>query len=133
MSKRKYDCVDTLRAAGISFDDAQALRRIAMTLSRWYELECGMDHGAIERDDKTGKPFFTYDLGDSGKRGRYPIPDREKGAEKRLGAIMARYPDFRAYVQGDPRGASLYVLKPGDWHAGDDLSSIYTRGIAVMK
>ncbi len=49
------------------------------------------------------------------------MPDREKGARKRLAAIMARYPGFAAYVQTDPRGASLYVLRPGDCRDCDQL------------
>ena len=61
------------------------------------------------------------------------MPDREKGAKKRLQAILARYPGFSAYVQGDPRGAALYVLRPGDVPAGADVSSCYNRGIAVYK
>src|SRR5512141_685884 len=46
----KYDCIAALQRAGISEDDARALRRIAMTLNRWFEMECGSDHGAIERE-----------------------------------------------------------------------------------
>ena len=37
----KYDCIYSLMQAGIKPDDAQALRRISMTLQRWHELECG--------------------------------------------------------------------------------------------
>jgi hypothetical protein len=57
MSKQ-HDCIGPLTRAGIERDDAMALRRIAMTLHRWHELECGSDSGAIERDEKTGKPFW---------------------------------------------------------------------------
>ena len=64
---------------------------------------------------------------------RTKIADREKGAQKRLGALMARYPGFTAYVQGDPRGASLYILRPGDVPAGEQFDSYYSRGIAVYK
>jgi hypothetical protein len=53
-----------------------------------------------------------------------PIPDRERGAQKRLAMIMAKYPGWQAYVQGDPRGASLYIRA--------DVNSCYTR-IAVYK
>src|SRR5229473_2010097 len=59
-----YDCVDTLRRAGFSYDDATALRRISMTLHRWHELECGdgNQYGswAIVRGRKS-KAFFDYD------------------------------------------------------------------------
>lgn len=199
----KYDCIDNLRQAGISREDAEALRRISMTLHRWHELECGTDEGCIEREQKYAitragcpasdrlrwwngkqwdrqaarrtydeyeharmmdglpttrqwnsvdflkanaqgfpsegawretreKPFLTRD-GGSGPRLRFPIADREAGALKRLAAIVARYPGFGFYVQGDPRGASLYILRPGDVKAGETADSVYTRGIAVFK
>lgn len=129
-----HECIDRLRAIGIGHDDALALRRIAMTLHRWYELECGTaDGGAIERDESTGRAYWTYDAGNNGKRGRRIIPDREHGAQRRLAAIMARYPTLSAYVQGDPRGASLYILKPGDVPDGADVDSYYSRGVAVYK
>jgi hypothetical protein len=44
---------------------------------------------------------------------------------------MERYPDLTAYVQTDPRGAALYVLRPGDVPDGADVSAYYSRGIAV--
>lgn len=62
-----------------------------------------------------------------------PTPDREAGARKRLAEIMARYPTLTAYVQGDPRGAALYILRPGDVPAGEDVGAYYNRGIAVHK
>src|SRR5713226_3888377 len=97
----KYDCLNALQSAGISYEDATALRRISMTLHRWHELECGdgNQHGSwsITRGRKT-KAFFDYD--DDGKpylehhhylhgHGKdytsySPMPDRERGALKRL-------------------------------------------------
>ena len=59
--------------------------------------------------------------------------DQFMRALKRLAAIMARYPGFRSYVQGDPRGAALHILRPDDVREGDDVSCVYTRGIAVYK
>jgi hypothetical protein len=56
MSHKQPECIAPLIRAGISYDDAYALRRISMTLNRWFELECGTDAGAIERDETTGKP-----------------------------------------------------------------------------
>jgi hypothetical protein len=111
---------------GISGADAQRLRRIALTLHRWFERECGIDGGCIERDEITKK---TYWLNSETMR-RYWIPDRETGAYTRLASIMARYPRLIHYVQGDCRGASLYILTKAQ--AGTDkLDSIYSRGIAV--
>lgn len=112
-------------------DDAYALRRIAMTLHRWHEMECGIDHGCIERDGENadGRPYWLSSM--TGRR--FPIADREKGAHKRLAKIMQRYPTLQAYIQGDPRGASLYILRPGDVPKDADVHGYYSRGIAVYK
>lgn len=119
---------NALMNAGVSREDCEALRRISMTLHRWHERECGVDGGCIERDgrDGEGKPYWHSSL--SGHR--WPIPDRERGALKRLTAIMARYPELRAYVQGDPRGAALYILRPADAPIGQE-DSHYSRGLVV--
>lgn len=36
-----------------------------------------------------------------------------------------------SYIQTDPRGAALYVLRPGDVPAGEDAGAYYSRGICV--
>ena len=118
---------DALTLAGINYADAQALRRISMTLHRWHELECGSDDGHIERDELTGKPIFYSPHSERS----WVFPDREAGALKRLAKIMAKYPDLGAYVQSDPRGAALYILRPGDIPDGEDAEGYYPRGIAV--
>lgn len=127
MNKQTVHMLDALRGAGISADDALALRRISMTLHRWHELECGTGTGHVERDETTGRTYWCSARIDS----RSPTPDRETGALKRLAAIMARYPDLTAYVQGDPRGASLYILRPGDVPEGQDVEGYYSRGLPV--
>ena len=116
-----------LETAGVSYNDAHALRRISMTLRRWHELECGVEGGYVARHEKTGKPFMVNPNNDR----RYPTPDRETGALKRLAKIMSAYPTLTAYVQGDPRGAALYILRPGDVPAGEKADSFYSNGIAV--
>jgi hypothetical protein len=141
------DCRYHLVKAGIPMPDADQLRRIAMTLHRWHELECGDGNahgswcvsrgkkdkgGAFEYDDN-GAPYMEYHSNTASGAHYTRIPDRERGALKRLGKIMARYPGFQAYVQGDPRGASLYILRPGDVPAGESADAYYTRGIAVHK
>ena len=134
--------IDRLSAVGIGYEDAMKLRRISMTLRRWFELECGdsNDYGswAIERDDNgDGPPFlvqhhYPYGAGkDTVTRTR--IPDRETGAKKRLAKIMASYPALLAYIQTDPRGASLYILRVDDIPAGASIDSCYSRGIAVYR
>jgi hypothetical protein len=119
--------------------DALALRKISMTLHRWHELECGIDGGHIERDEATGKPYWVSarPINEGPRREwrnvRTPIADREAGAKRRLARIMAKYPSLSAYVQTDPRGCALYVLRPGDVPAGEDASCYYSRGLAVFK
>jgi len=145
---------DTLRALGFTQSEAESLRRISMTLQRWHEMECGTDNGCIERenDDGTGRAFWRNSYTDR----RYQIPDRETGARKRLAAIIAarnaRITDdhskdaeqyihatcaaklagiVSAYIQGDPRGAALYIIRPGDVPEGGDVGAYYSRGICV--
>jgi hypothetical protein len=139
---KRHDCIGPLTRAGIDYDDALALRRIAMTLQRWHELECGDSNSygswAIERDGNgDGPPYMVhhhYRHG-AGKDtvSRTKIPDRESGAKRRLAAIMARYPSLGFYIQGDPRGAALYILRPGDVPEGASADSCYSRGVAVYK
>lgn len=96
--------------------------------------------------DEDGKPFLERHVyGQSGLMDYTvyeALPDRERGALKRLGKIMARYPGFAYYVQGDPRGCALYILRPTDIPADvaidsaparEWLSANYSRGIAVHK
>lgn len=105
---------------GISRDDIEALRRIEMTLRRWSEREC---NGEVEVDVDTGKANAVHVSNVPGTdHQRWPIPNREAGALRRLSAIMARYPHLRAYHQTDPRGCALYVYK------ADALLSFWSRG-----
>lgn len=134
MNRETHRMLRTLESLGITPSDAAALRRISMTLRSWFELECGTDRGAIERDEATGKPFWTsaYRTGPLGWPRQW-IADREAGALKRLKAIMSRYQTLSYYIQGDPRGAALYILRPGDVPEGKDADAYYSRGIAVYK
>ena len=135
--------------------DAESLRRISMTLHRWFEMECGdsndfsswmITRGAringakskiqMFKHDDTGSPFIErhyYSKNGPATITYSRIPDRESGARKRLAAIMARYPSLQAYVQTDPRGCALYILKPGDVPAGENADSYYSRGLAVYR
>lgn len=139
---------DSLYKLGIAPEDALALRRISMTLHRWHELECGDgdDHSSwcVVRGNKRnghdfeyaddGKPYLERHFHRGESKAHYSrIGDRERGAQRRLAKIMARYSGFTAYVQGDPRGAALYILRSNDIPEGADVSSCYNRGVAVYK
>ncbi len=146
-AERQTRQADTLRALGFTSTEATALRRISLTLQQWAEHEC---NGAIQRDGDYGDGApYRYNIYTGRKL--YRAPDRERGALKRLGAIVdhrngraeirrAEYgPEpgsphaepLSYYVQGDPRGAALYILRPGDVPEGQDPGAYYTRGICV--
>lgn len=141
MAKREQQekqwMLDALQRAGISAEDIQPLRRISMTLHRWFELECGTGTDtvseSVERDETTGKPFHRIQyMGRSGWIDkRYPIADREKGAMKRLDAFRAKYLNIIFYVQSDPRGCALYAVTSDKVRAGEDVGAVYNRGIAI--
>ncbi len=130
---RQTQQADTLRSLGFTTDEAEQLRRVSMTLQRWHERECGTAHGCIERDETTGRTYWL----DSMTGRRYPTPDRETGARKRLAHIVAvrnartTTADVSAYIQTDPRGCALYILRPGDVPDGAYPDAYYSRGIAV--
>ena len=134
------ECIGRLVQLGIAYSDAVQLRRIAMTLHRWHELECGdsNDHtswvitrGHLKRGqpfeyDDNGKPYMETHRHSANGVIYYRIADREAGAKRRLSRIMASYPALSAYIQGDPRGASLYI--------GEALTDTnYSRGVAVYR
>lgn len=135
-AERQTRQADTLCGLGFTREEAEALRRISMTLWRWYEHEC---NGTIQRDETDGRPYYHSTHASSYADRRYgPIPDRERGAERRLQAIIdARNARAHAesavatYLQSDPRGCALYILRPGDILEGGDPSAYYSRGIAV--
>ena len=123
---RQYTQEQTLQSLGFTRTESQALRRISMTLSSWSEHEC---NGTIERDEnRDNRPFWSHP--ETGRHFVAPVADRESGAIKRLRAIFARHP-LTYYIQGDPRGAALYVIRPGDVPVGADVESCYSRGIAI--
>lgn len=158
---RRAHLAQTLAALGFTADEVDQLRRISSTLHRWHELECGTgsNHAdyTIERD-QDGTPYLVTHLHGQGvsKTYRRRIADRETGAIRRLSATVAarnnRLSDphspeaeryihatckamltgpVTAYIQTDPRGAPLYILRPGDVPEGSDPASCYSRGICV--
>lgn len=131
---------------GFTSEEFHALRRISMTLHRWHEHEC---NGNIQRegDNGDGKPrwFSNYSIENDTKPKGHRIADRERGALKRLAKIMESHaarrnalgavaqtfhPAVVSYVQGDPRGAALYLV-PASELRGQPIESTYSRGIAI--
>lgn len=138
MNRETHHMLTRLENLGITPDDALALRRIAMTLHRWHELECGVGDTAtylIERDEQERPHMMRSDSMGVHDLGR--IPDREAGALRRLIKIMASYPMLAAYVQGDPRGAALYIYhkdSPALVASKHGIESCYSSiGVAVFK
>ena len=129
-SEKSHELLNRLHARGIeraTFQHAQTLRRASMTLQRWYEGECGDGNSAaswaIERDEKTGKPYkCVYPHNETGCR-KYPINDRESGAIRRVQAVCKEVGCY-AFFQSDPRGCPL-------WVSSEPLSAeTYTSGVA---
>ena len=46
-------------------------------------------------------------------------------------AVALRRISLTHYVQGDPRGCALYILRPSDVPDGELAESYYSRGVAV--
>lgn len=138
--KERYEVLHRLDRLGIAYEDAIALRRIALTLRRWFELECGDGNSygswAIERDDTTDIPYMVHHHYRHGQgqdtTTKRRISDKENGARKRLAAILATYPTLHAYIQTDPRGASVYILTSEQLaYYKAPIDSIYNNGVAV--
>lgn len=114
-AQKTADLAERLTRAGLTVtrEQANTLRRAALTLHRWAELECGDGNAhaswAIERDETTGKPYSCI-YPHQGSPRRYRIADKEAGALRRIEgvcrAIGAHY-----YHQTDPRGCALYIAK----------------------
>lgn len=136
--KERYEVLSRLERLGVDYQTANALRRISNTLRNWFEMECGTENAAgasisIERDEND-KPFIRHQY-QSQSFGwidnKRPIADREAGAKKRLAALMQPYKRrLVPYIQGDCRGAALYILRKSDVK-GQNVDQVYTRGVAV--
>lgn len=114
-----------LRMLGFGPVQVATLRRASGVLRRWFEEEC---NGTIQRDDTTEIP---YRYAPDGGRQLGKVPDRETKARGRIAEIVATVPKADFYIQSDPRGASLYIIRPGDVPVGEDVEAYYTRGICV--
>lgn len=118
-----------LATLGILPGDIDALFRISSTLSAWFTHEC---NGDIQRNESDDKPYWVHWNQYTSGYDKYKTADREKGARRRLEAIMQNYPELTAYIQTDPRGCALYVLSAADLGTSD-IEQVYSRGVAVCK
>jgi hypothetical protein len=117
-------CITRGNKSGMGLGRVNAAGEIERTGRQFVHDEDGLPH--IERHHYRhgkGADSVTYTR----------IADREAGAKKRLAAILARYPALSSYVQTDPRGAALYILRAGDVPQGEDAGAYYSRGICVYK
>ena len=127
---RIVDQAGRLVAMGLTYDEADIVRRISMTLHRWSEHEC---NGNIQRDEVTGKPlwFSNCQIEQAKTPKGFPIRDRETGAIKRMDKIISSHPGLAWYYQTDPRGAQVYVYSV-DRLEGRSIDSVYNSiGVAV--
>lgn len=139
MNKRQKTALffDRMTNLGFSHAETDALLKAERALTRWAELECGISDAnrsvSIYRDEETGKPFYRieYRAGNEWKTSIQPKRDTEKAALESVARIMENKPGFRAYHQTDPRGVSLYIIRPGDIEAGEDIRRLYNRGLAM--
>ena len=134
MNKTELSCrieqTRRLGALGFSQGEAETLRRISLALHRWDEHAC---NGEVETD-LDGKTYSVHQGGpwNGWKVARYPTPNRETGAIRRLGLMMADHPGWYFYHQSDPRGAALYLYKPADLMPGQSVDSYYsTVGVCI--
>ena len=119
----RYDHETRLVDMGFSAAQAEALRKISQTLTRWCEAEC---NGEIERSD-SGRAERVYYMPAGGRRA-YTIPDWESGALRRLRIILAGT-DWTHFYQTDPRGCALYLIPMSE--TGNIESRYSSVGIAV--
>lgn len=127
---RRMEQADRLVELGLTYDEAETIRRISMTLHRWSEHEC---NGNIQRDEVTGVPRWFSD--NEMQWAKAPkgsvIPDRESGAIRRMSRIIKAHPGLAWYHQTDPRGAQVYVYSV-DKLEGRSIDSVYSSiGVAV--
>ena len=128
-AQRYTHLCQSLSLLGFSQDETDKLLRIEKTLHRWHEMEC---NGEVEREggEETGKPNRVCYMQSTGQRYSRPMPDREKGALRRLAEILEGK-NVTHYQQGDPRGCALYLIRPTDVPAGKRVDCYYSRGIAL--
>jgi hypothetical protein len=131
-ASRQNNALAALGPYGMTVEYLAQCARLEKALRKWGELECGTAHGGVEYedvDDGELKPYCTFYHPTTGARSKFK--NQWPVLMRRLERLRTDMPSITFYVQGDPRGASLYALRPGDVPAGEEASSWYTRGICL--
>jgi hypothetical protein len=129
---------DMMSRVGFTTSETETLLKAERALQRWHEMECGTGDDrvsvSVERDEESGKPFRRVQyMGAGGKwiDRKEPCRDMEKVAMKRVAGVLEGKAGLSAYIQGDPRGCALYILRSGDVPEGKEPCQYYNRGVAV--
>lgn len=127
-----------MERVGFTTTETDILLKAERALQRWHELECGTGDErvsvSVERDEESGKPFRRVQFMSAGGKWidrKEPCRDMEKAARKRIASVLEGKAGLSAFIQGDPRGCALYILRQGDVPEGKEPCAYYSRGIAV--
>lgn len=125
MDKGLYYQTKNLEEVGFSFEEIMELRRLSRCFRRFFErlrndVYYSEDDGKYYRMCANSKIVTRY-------------PDLKRRYLKKLRAVFANHPNLTYYIQQDPRGSSLYVIKKTDLeYRLDEMDQIYsTLGIPI--
>lgn len=107
--KIRKENLEELVKSGIVIKDAKALQNLCRILHEMDEIRCSEDLGSEEN---------------------YAKFEREVEVIENLAEDIAKKYGFISYHQGDPRGWSLYLVRPeqlGEY----SIDVVYDRGIGV--
>ena len=116
-----------LKTYGVTYDELFTLLRCEKQLNRWQVSQC---NGDVSQDETTGQWYRHYGRGSSGPFQTVKTTDSGAAAIRRAQKIAYAH-GLTAYEQGDCRGCSLYLIRPGDVLSGQAVSSCYNRGLAI--
>jgi hypothetical protein len=112
-TRRYLGANDARMRSPVADRETGALRRLSKIM-RDRETRLNLPHGGRNWVCDDG----TVDIVEDGEVVRQNLPP---------GAAI-----LETYIQTDPRGAALYILRPGDIPAGTSVESCYTRGVCVF-
>lgn len=125
-TKHRTATIQALTRLGVSPSDTAQLLRDSALMRTWHEHEC---NGALQEDGEDSGKWYWHSPYDGKRLCR--AANRYEPAKLRATRIAHCY-GLTAYIQGDPRGCALYLLRKGDVPVGEDPESYYSRGIAVV-